>query len=83
MSEPPSDPPDATPDPLSALVAPVAATRYDAALAVILVSFVTAPILELATGLGATGALAVPAVVSLLVIVDICYLRPPLEGSED
>lgn len=69
------------PDPLSILAAPIAATRYDAALGVILLSFVASALLGFATGLTSIGSLLVPAVVGFLVIVDTCYLHPPIDGE--
>ncbi len=79
MSKPP---PEDVPDTLSAMAAPVPATRYDVALATVPLSFVTAAVATFATDLAATGALVLPAVVGLLVIVDTCYLRPPLEWGD-
>lgn len=76
MSEP-SSPPEDVPDPLSALAAPLPATRYDAALAVILAAFVAAAVIALATDFAPLGVLPLPAVVGTLVIADTCYLHPP------
>lgn len=78
MSEPPPEPSDVTPDPLSTLALPLAATRYDAALAVILLAFVAAAVVALAVDIGPIAPLVLPAAAGVLVIVDTCYLHPPI-----
>lgn len=78
MSEP-LPPPEDVPDPLSAMAAPVPATRYDVALAVILLAFVAAGVVALATDLGPIALLVLPAAAGVLVIADTCYLHPPIE----
>lgn len=76
-------PPEDVPDPLSALATPVPVSRYDVALAVILLAFVAAAVVAFVTDLGPIGLLLLPAAVGILVIVDICYLHPPIDRDPD
>jgi hypothetical protein len=56
-----------------------AVSRYDLALGIIPVAFVVSIAVSAATGLRLIHALAPAALVGILVIVDACYLNPPID----
>ncbi|WP_306054993.1 hypothetical protein [Natronococcus wangiae] len=61
-----------------------AANRYDLALGVIPVAFAGALVAAHALGVSVLHALSVAAVIGLAVIVDSCYLNPPVDqGSRE
>ena len=72
-------------DPFDALVDVLAAAnRYDLALGIIPIVFVVALVAASALGVPVPYALAVAAVVGGGVIVDACYLNPPVDrGSSE
>lgn len=76
-------PPEDVPDPLQTLSAPLAATRYDVALGVILLAFMATAVVALATDLPLVRLLLFPATVGGLVIVDTCYLHPPIDRDPE
>ncbi|WP_114577326.1 hypothetical protein [Saliphagus sp. LR7] len=75
--------PEDVPDPLSALAEPIAATRYDVPLGVILAAFVATAVVTFAIGLRSIGLLLFPAAIGILVIVDTCYLHPPIDRDPE
>ncbi|WP_255169240.1 hypothetical protein [Natrononativus amylolyticus] len=76
--------PDRDPDPLTTLVEVLtAATRYDFALAVIPLAFVVAVVAATALNLTVIQALVPAAVIGIIVIVDACYLNPPVEPDSE
>ena len=71
-------------DPLETIVEVLtAATRYDFALAVIPMAFVVAVVAATALNLTVIQALVPAAVIGIIVIVDACYLNPPIESDSE
>ncbi|AGB35973.1 hypothetical protein [Natronococcus occultus] len=72
-------------DPFDALVDVLAAAnRYDLALGGIPIAFVIALVAANVLGISVPYALAAAAIVGVGVIVDVCYLNPPIDqGSTD
>jgi hypothetical protein len=72
---------DARQNPLKALIEDLTAvSRYDLVLGVIPITFVVSIVVSAATGLSVVYALAPAALVGILVIVDACYLNPPIDS---
>ncbi|NKE38005.1 hypothetical protein GWG54_19860 [Natronococcus sp. JC468] len=67
-------------DPFDALVDVLAAAdRYDLALGTIPIAFVIALVAAAAFGVPAPYALAGAAIVGVGIVVDVCYLNPPID----